>query len=131
MREKLLQMNDKELDLFILNRLLSDNLTEDEIREGRLNHRRFDMSGYGEDNSCQIHNTAILNLFRDCGIYDHVTFLYLDAYKGTITIYYQWWNENKFEEEEYGGLGTREIITDILKRFYINSTQRSVRRMEY
>lgn len=63
MSDKISQMSDIELDSFIRERLVDGE-----------SEKRFDMSGYGEHNQCHMHNTEILNLFADCGIYDRMTF---------------------------------------------------------
>ena len=99
------KMNDEELESLIRERL-------------KLNkHQRFDMSGYGENGSCHINNTEILNLFSDLGIYNRVKFLNLDAYKGMMTLYYAGWNDDEFrcDEKDLSGYGTVEIIKEILK----------------
>lgn len=124
-RDLIKKMNDAELELFIRNRLKYDNHQLAELRlenmdERSAQHRRFDMSGSGQDNSCYIHNFNILNLFRDCGIYDKVRYLYLDAYKGHMTLYYRWFNEEEGREIEFGGWRTVGIITEILKTFSID-----------
>jgi hypothetical protein len=69
------------------------------------------MSGYG-DNVTSF-NTAILNVFEYLGIYDFTKYLFLDFYKGTPTLYFQNWRDEKLYEIDYSGYGTTEIILEI------------------
>lgn len=125
-RDLIKNMSPSELETFVRKRLQYDQHQRSEFRPDenpnpKIQHRRFDMSGYGDDNnSCYIHNFNILNLFRDCGIYDSVSYLYLDAYKGTVTVYYKWFNGNDNHEKDYAGSGTVEIIISLLQALSIN-----------
>lgn len=122
--EKIEKMNDQELESFVRERLKFNRHELEGLKIAGEPHRRFDMSGYGENGSCHIYNTSILNLFSDCGIYDRMKFLYLDAYKGSMTLHYAMWEEDEFhcDKEEYSGLGTVDIIIEILNLTVINCT---------
>lgn len=122
MREQIKLMDDFQLETFIRSRL---DYSDD---ESFVEKRRFEFSGYGENNSCFLHNTDIINLFRDCGIYDYLTYLVIDAYKGFITLYYRWWNEEKTQTLEMDNIGTVEIIKEMLYLLYINVKDRPLRR---
>lgn len=125
-RDIIKNMSSVELELFIRKRLQYDQhqrseFRPDENQSSKNQHRRFDMSGYGDDNnSCYIHNFNILNLFRDCGVYDSVSYLYLDAYKGTVTVYYKWFNGDENHQKDFAGCGTVEIISILLQALSIN-----------
>ena len=126
--DKIEGMNKQELESFVRERLKFDRheLEGLNIDGDKEPHRRFDMSGYGENGSCHIYNTKILNLFADCGIYDRMKFLYLDAYKGGMTLHYATWDEDEFrcDKEEYAGLGTVEIIIEILNLTFICTSKK-------
>lgn len=81
------------------------------------NHYRFEMSGYeSETGKCTMHNLFVLNKFAHLGLYDYTTFLFLDFYKGTPTLYLQYfWEEFEVEKVNYSGYSTTEIIYEILK----------------
>ena len=97
----------------VRDRLQFDNHEIGQLRimqEGYLPHKRFDMSGYGDGcGSCVVHNMNILNLFRDLGIYNHVNYLFVDAYKGVITLHYQLWNNDEHVANDYG----KELRNDV------------------
>lgn len=80
-------------------------------------HRRFEMSGYdwGEPGSCVVQNMNILNTFAYLGIYDHTTYLFLDFYKGTPTIYYQYWNTDTHLNtgDSFSAYTTSELIYEV------------------
>jgi hypothetical protein len=78
---------------------------------------RFDQSGYESvTGEVTIHNTGILNKFADLGIYDYTSFLFLDFYKGSGTIYLKYWDNDEYlEEDDLGGLTTSEIIYRIFE----------------
>jgi hypothetical protein len=120
-------LDEESLEMFIRGRLqysATDVPKPHEERPGKTPHKRFDMSGYGENNACHIYNTNILNLFADCGIYDCIRYLYLDAYKGSMTLYYSFWDgKDAGKSEDFAGMGTVEIITWILQNFSINCTK--------
>lgn len=80
-------------------------------------HRRFDMSGYDiKTGDCTVSNLAILNKFADLGIYDYTSYLFLDFYKGTPTLYLKYFHENNnIEIDDWSGYGTTEIIYEIFK----------------
>lgn len=104
MREKLLTMTDDEIRIFIRERL-------------EPGHIRFDMSGYGDgfkSNTCYFENLEILKRFHDCGIWDFVTYLYLDAYKGTLTLYWRYWLNSTDDEDNYEKDFTAEKSVDII-----------------
>ena len=80
-------------------------------------HMRFDMSGYESvKGEVTIYNMAILNKFADLGIYNYTSFLFLDFYKGTPSIYLKYWDTDEyFEEDDLSGLTTSEIIYRIFE----------------
>lgn len=87
---------------------------------------RFNMSGYEENTGeCTVHNIDIVNRFADLGIYDYTKYLFLDFYKGSGTIYFQFFdNDESFSIDVYE-LGTREIIYEIFTiTIFSNSTKR-------
>lgn len=135
MREKIKTMSDVELDQYILARLGFDG-TYDE--DGRTNHLRFDMSGMCERFSWLKESREIINLFIDCGIYDRVVFIHVDAYKGGVHLFYKWWDDNDYlytdGETSVGvmdltNMGTRDIIKRIIKFFCIENKDKSQRRL--
>jgi hypothetical protein len=75
-------------------------------------HKRFEMSGYeSQTGKCTTWNLSVLNEFADLGIYDYTSYLFLDFYKGTPTIYLKYFHENEnIEIDDLSGLGTTEII---------------------
>ncbi|MCF8339736.1 MAG: hypothetical protein K9I82_02085 [Chitinophagaceae bacterium] len=90
-------------------------------------HKRFDMSGYDESEKgeCVKHNLSILNLFAYLGIYDFTSYLFLDFYKGTPTIYLKYFYEDENMEYDYGGYTTTEIIYEVfLKTIFSNKKER-------
>ena len=141
-RDFIMRASEKEIKDAIRERLTSElrKRVGDHVRHGDLSkdHLRFDMSGYGlGDNDCYFHNLEILKLFSDYGIWDYVSYLYLDAYKGTITLHWGWWDNsvpNDWEidvdrsycsignfstEDMYCGWTTTDIIYDIINRVSI------------
>ena len=80
-------------------------------------HKRFEMSGYeSQTGKCTLWNLSILNEFADLGIYDFTSYLFLDFYKGTPTIYLKYFNENEnLEIDDLSGYGTTEIIYKIFQ----------------
>jgi hypothetical protein len=83
----------------------------------RKEHRRFEMSGYeNKIGQCTKHNLNIVNEFADLGIYDYTSYLFLDFYKGTPTLYLKYFNEDENFEFDLGGLGTTEIIYTIFEK---------------
>jgi hypothetical protein len=80
-------------------------------------HMRFDMSGYESvKGQVTIYNMGILNKFADLGIYDYTSFLFLDFYKGTPSIYLKYWYTDEYlEEDDLDGLTTSEIIYRIFE----------------
>jgi len=100
--------------------------------ESTIEHKRFNMSGYnnGENKrcntleskkgsgvgSCTLSNLEVLNTFADLGIYDYTTYLFLDFFKGTPTLYFQYfddWANIENHKKEFSGWGTIEIIYEI------------------
>lgn len=97
--------------------------------EMRKEHRRFDMSGYESiKGECTVSNQAILNSFADLGIYDYTNYLFLDFYKGTPTLYLQYFQSDETVHEDFNGYGTVELIYEIFERT-IFSERRQRRRM--
>jgi hypothetical protein len=94
----------------------------------RLQHRRFNMSGYDGDKvgHCTLYNTSIVNEFAYLGIYDHTSYLFLDFYKGNPTLYLKYWSDDEnLEFDELGGYGTTDIIYEIFKNtIFTNKTKR-------
>ena len=87
------------------------------IEDMRKEHRRFEMSGYEDKKGqCTIFNLSIVNEFAELGIYDYTDYLFLDFYKGTPTLYLQYFQSNERLELELGGYGTVEIIYEIFER---------------
>ncbi len=87
---------------------------------GRLtvNHKKqsFDFSGYeSKTGECTLKNQGILNIFSDLGIYDYTTFLFLDFYKGSPTLYFQYFSENEVYKINLDGCSTSEIIYSIFQ----------------
>ena len=117
--EELKKLTDLEVLVFIRNRLEFENGVVNSVRNPDDNfHKRFIMSGYdnGEPGSCVVWNQSILNQFADLGIYDYVSYIFLDFYKGTPTLYLRLWNTKQNYEEDFGGLTTSEIILEIFKK---------------
>jgi hypothetical protein len=140
-REELIKMNKHEVYDFIRERLTPiDKKTEIMLSPHgggwgtynrnlkteycKINHRRFERSGYDGDNvgSCTLHNLSILNTFADLGIYDYSYYLFLDFFKGMTTLYMRYWeNDSKNIEfigdnDYYVGWGTTDIIYDIFEK---------------
>lgn len=90
---------------------------------------RFEMSGYENvTGDVTIYNQMILNKFAHLGIYDYTRFLVLDFYKGVGTLYFQYWNSDEVCEIEFPGLGTVEIIEEILKLTVYSGKQKRRRK---
>jgi hypothetical protein len=102
---------------------VSSHLRQTDQEMFKKEHRRFDMSGYEEKTGkCTVSNLAILNEFADLGIYDYTSYLFLDFYKGTPTLYLKYFNENEnIEVDKWSGLGTTEIIYKIFERTIFSS----------
>jgi hypothetical protein len=116
-------------------------ISNEEIRRV-LAGNRFEMSGYnnyssgrnrnhGERGSCVVHNTELLLRFAKYGLYEHFNFLYLDFYKGTPIIYYQYWNDEVMHvNDQYSGYTTTEIIFKIFEiaeeSYQLEKTKRRV-----
>ena len=130
MREKLKQMDDRQLTAFIRDRLKFPNPVTMSVRGDNYEkeHYRFYMSGYdgGCPGQCTTHNQMVLNKFADCGIYDGVFFLTIEFYKGTPFIIYRYWDdywrdqidsksESLMNVIELPGYGTVEIIMEVFK----------------
>lgn len=135
MREKIKTMSDIELDQFILARLGFDG-TYDE--NGRPNHLRFDMSGMCERFNWLKESREIMDLFIDCGIYDRVVFIHVNAYKGRMHVFYKWWEDNDYlysnkkttvQVLDLTDYGTREIVKRLLTFFCIDNQDKKERRL--
>ena len=105
---------------FIRNRLSFENGILSSIRHSETDsiiHKRFDMSGYElKTGQCTVWNTNILNEFADLGIYNYTSYLFLDFYKGTPTLYLKYFYEDdNLEFDELGGLTTTEIIYKVFE----------------
>lgn len=124
MTAEILKTKSKEEILdFIRERLsfgseVSSHLRQIDKDNFKKEHRRFDMSGYeSKTGECTVSNLAILNEFADLGIYDYTSYLFLDFYKGSPTLYLKYWHENdNIEIDEWSGYGTTEIIYKIFER---------------
>lgn len=107
--DNIMDMSNEELKAFVKGRLNQF----DGVKSTKL---RFDMSGYeGNKGACTVHNTNILNLFADLGVYDYTEYLFLDFYKGCGTIYFKYWGDNKNHEVEVSGYTTSGIILKIVQ----------------
>jgi hypothetical protein len=135
MREKIKTMSDAELEQFILARLGFDG-TYDE--DGRSNHLRFDMSGMSERFIWLKESRQMMDLFIDCGIYDRVVFIHVDAYKGGIHMFYKWWEDDDYfhtdgestvQVMDLTNMGTREILKTIIQFFCIDNQDKKQRRL--
>jgi len=124
----------KDVFNFIRNRLSFDNNIVSQLRnidteEMKKEHRRFEMSGYESlAGGCTLHNQNILNEFADLGIYDYTSYLFLDFYKGSPTLYLKYFGDYENFEFELGGYGTTEIIYLIFEKT-IFSNKRTRRRI--
>lgn len=79
-------------------------------------HRRFEMFGdESQTGKCTVFNNAILNEFADLGIYNYTSYLFLDFYKGTPTIYLKYFSEDENLEYTLEGYTTTEIIFAIFE----------------
>lgn len=57
-------------------------------------HYRFEMSGYeSKTGQSTVINISLLNKFADLGIYDFTSYLFLNFYKGTPTIYLKYFTK--------------------------------------
>lgn len=120
--EELKKMPKEEVLDFIRERLRFDEEFIASIRsidseQLKNQHKRFEMSGYeSQTGKCTIWNLAIINEFADLGIYDFTSYLFLDFYKGTPTIYLKYFRENEnLEIDDISGYGTAEIIYKIFQ----------------
>ncbi|MGJ1193767.1 hypothetical protein ACR788_23745 [Sphingobacterium siyangense] len=116
---------DEEILEFIRKRLTISLDSEEFARHGIFSQEeiklRFDMSGYeGTTGSVTVGNQAILNRFANLGIYDYTKYLFLDFYKGSGTVYWQYWSffptDEPNEHEDLSGYTTSEIILFIFKK---------------
>lgn len=75
------------------------------------------MSGYeSETGECMINNLSIVNEFADLGIYDYTSYLFLDFYKGSPTLYLKYFTEaENLKIDDLDGYGTTEIIYRIFE----------------
>jgi len=120
--EELKKMPKEKVFDFIRERLRLDteviasfrNIDSEQLKN---QYKRFEMSGYeSQTGKCTLWNLSILNEFADLGIYDFTSYLFLDFYKGTPTIYLKYFNENEnLEIDGLSGYGTTEIIYKIFQ----------------
>lgn len=120
--EELKKMPKEKVLDFIRERLRLDteliaSLRNIESEQLENQHKRFEMSGYeSQTGKCTTWNLSILNEFADLGIYDFTSYLFLDFYKGTPTIYLKYFNETEnLEIDDLSGYGTTEIIYKIFQ----------------
>jgi len=130
-KENLKKLSKDEILDFIRKELsfseISKHLRGDCLELLKKEHKRFEMSGYeGKTGECTVSNINILNEFAYLGIYDYTTYLFLDFYKGTPTLYYQYWGSTSNEEEDFGGYTTTELIYEIFKKTIL--TDKATRR---
>jgi len=124
----------EEVFAFILQRLSFGSDVKDHLRhiDNELfdkEHKRFDMSGYeSETGQCTKLNMGIVNEFADLGIYDYTSYLFLDFYKGSGTLYFQYFGDSYNHEIELSGFGTTDIIYTIFEKtvFSNKSTRRRI-----
>ena len=102
------------------------NLESEQVEK---QHKRFEMSGYeSKTGECTVWNTSVLNEFADLGIYDYTSYLFLDFFKGTPTLYLKYFQKSEnLEFDEWSGYGTTEIIYEIFQ-LTIFSSKRKRRR---
>ena len=80
------------------------------------------MSGYEtETGKCTVDNLAILNLFADLGIYDYTSYLFLDFYKGTPTLYLKYFHDEDNFEFDYSGYRTTDIIYEVFLKTILSN----------
>lgn len=121
MNEELKKMDEPEILNFIRERLTISEYSSEFANIGIFSREpirlRFDMSGYeSKAGTNTVGNQAILNRFADLGIYDYTNYLFLDFFKGSGTIYWQYSSGNEVNEtKDVIGLSTSEIIHEILK----------------
>ena len=134
LENNLLSKSGKITNLSILCKVL-DSKNNKNLRKKK--HISFNMSGYDDapyytNGYCTSHNMDILNKFAFMGIYNHTSYLFLDFYKGTPTLNYQYLDDSKEINrcENYTGHSTTEIIYDIFK-LTIFSDSRKRRRTYY
>jgi hypothetical protein len=124
----------KDVFNFIRSRLAFEDNLKSQLRHIETDvinkeHRRFEMSGYeSHKGECTLHNLSILNAFADLGIYDYTSYLHLDFYKGSVTLYMKYFHSYENLELELGGYGTTEIIYFIFEKT-IFSDERTRRRI--
>ncbi len=79
-------------------------------------HRRFEMSGYeSKKGESTLSNLSIVNEFAYLGIYNSTSYLFLDFYKGTPTLYLKYFHSEENIELDLSGLGTVDIIYEIFE----------------
>jgi len=94
-------------------------------------HKRFEMSGFeNKTGECVVTTQEILNRFADLGIYNYVTYLYLDFWKGVPMLFLQYWGDVENQEHDLGGYGTVDIIYEIFKLTILNNKDLRTRRRE-
>lgn len=120
--EELKVKSKSEILDYIRKRLAFDDGTISSIKQleyekKEKEHKRFDMSGYESiTGQCTLWNNSVLNTFADLGIYDYTSYLFLDFYKGSPTLYLKYFYENEnLEFNEWSGYGTIEIIYEIFE----------------
>ena len=120
--DMLKKQSKEEVYDFIRSRLAFDDNLLEQLRhidkdQMKKEHRRFDMSGYeSKKGECTVSNISILNVFADLGIYDYTDYLFLDFYKGTPTLYMQYFQSDERLQEDFNGYGTVELIYEIFER---------------
>lgn len=120
--EMLKTKNKKDIFNFIRSRLSFEDDLVSQLRHidsyvVKKEHRRFEMSGYeSHKGECTLHNLSILNAFADLGIYDYTSYLHLDFYKGSGTLYIKYFHNHENLEFELGGYKTTEIIYFIFEK---------------
>ncbi|NLZ94946.1 MAG: hypothetical protein GX921_03865 [Bacteroidales bacterium] len=122
MKEELQKRSKEEVMDFIRQRLsfsegISSSMRGLEPEQVEKQHKRFEMSGYAsKTGQCAVWNSSVLNEFADLGIYDYTSYLFLDFYKGTPTLYLKYFNEHdNLEFDNLSGYGTTELIYKIFE----------------
>ena len=85
--------------------------------EHRKNRLRFEMDTLHDEKSEDVEkNQFIIDLFQNLGIYNYTHYLNLKFHKGNPIISYRYYGDfNEYENNDFGGYTTSEIIYEIFK----------------
>jgi len=115
---------------FVLKKIMMDSINQalkkmkkedvkDFIRSIRSSNElgSFEFSGYESvTGECTLGNMKILNAFAFLGIYDYTNFLFLDFYKGSPSIFLEYFFHDEYHHEDnLDGSSTSEIIYRIFE----------------